>query len=154
MLKLYKEIDGELHYWETWETSKGKGMIHKGKVGDRGKDKEVKADYRKVIDQEIERLVKEDYDEITLENQHTLLIEYSLSKKENQLEVDRWKRLEELVDHALGWTGLGHCEGYTSDEEKGTLRCKVVDFDQAVSLLKEGLERSAFGGYSDMKLER
>ncbi|MFK7808415.1 MAG: hypothetical protein AB8F74_11490 [Saprospiraceae bacterium] len=150
MLKLYKEIEGELHYWETWETAKGKGMIHKGIVGDRGKDKEVKADYRKVIDQEIERLVKEDYDEIPLEAQDTLVVEYQLDVKENQLEEDRWKRLEELVDHALGWTGLGHCEGRESEETKVEISCRVVDVEKAVALLKDGLDRSAFKHYARM----
>lgn len=38
MLKLYKEIEEELHYWETWESGKNAGVVHKGIVRDRGKD--------------------------------------------------------------------------------------------------------------------
>jgi hypothetical protein len=34
MLKLYKPINGELHYWEAWDTGDESYIIHCGKVGD------------------------------------------------------------------------------------------------------------------------
>ena len=96
MLKLYKEIEGQLHYWETWETGKGTGLVHKGIVGDRGKDKEIKADYRNFIDKEIERLVKEGYDEIPLEEQGTLLIEFKVEGQGSKADLERREKLEAL----------------------------------------------------------
>ena len=36
MLKLYKPIDGELHYWEIWDTENKSYIIHWGKVGEEG----------------------------------------------------------------------------------------------------------------------
>jgi hypothetical protein len=34
MLKLYKPIGGELHYWEAWDTENKSYIIHWGKVGE------------------------------------------------------------------------------------------------------------------------
>lgn len=148
MLKLYKEIEGKLHYWETWESGKNSGVIHKGIIGDRGKDKDIKADYRNYIEKEIERLVKEGYDEISMEEQDTLLIEFKVEGKGSKADLERREKLQELVDHALGWTGLGHCEGGTEGEGTMEVLCKVVDFDVAAAYLKAGLDASDFKDYS------
>jgi len=148
MLKLYKEIEAKLHYWETWESGKDKGVIHKGIVGDRGKDKDIKADYRNFIDKEIERLVKEGYDEIPLEEHDTLLVEFKVEGKGTKADMERRAKLEELIDHALGWTGQGHCEGGTEGEGSMEVICKVVDFDIAAAYIKAGLDGSEFKDYS------
>jgi hypothetical protein len=148
MLKLYKVIENQLHYWETWETGKNSGLIHKGIAGDRGKDQEVATDYRNVIDRELERLVKEGYDEIPPEDMDSLLIEFKAVKPSGKTAAEHWERLEELLDNALGWAGLGHCEG-TATEENGmmTVLCEVVDFDLAAEHIKAGLVDTEFKDY-------
>jgi hypothetical protein len=42
LLKFYKVIDNELHYWETWDKDDKTAIIHWGIVGQQGQDKEVK----------------------------------------------------------------------------------------------------------------
>jgi hypothetical protein len=147
MLKLYKVIENQLHYWETWETGENSGLIHKGIAGDRGKDQEVKTDYRNVIDRELERLVKEGYDEILPEDMDTLLIEFKPKGATAKTAPEHWERLEELLDNGLGWVGLGHCEG--TEEENGimTVVCEVVDYSLAAAYIKAGLDDSEFKDY-------
>ena len=82
MLKLYKRIDNELHYWETWDKSEKIGIIHWGKVGERGEDKEVKSikglNFREEIQKEVNEKIAEGYSQIDSENQKVLLIEYNI----------------------------------------------------------------------------
>ncbi|MFT5262601.1 MAG: hypothetical protein ACI8YQ_001337 [Polaribacter sp.] len=148
MLKLYKEIEEQLHYWETWESGKDSGVIHKGTIGDRGKDKDIKTDYRNFIDKEIERLVKEGYDAIPLEEHDTLLVEFKIEGNGSKADMERREKLQELIDHALGWTGLGHCEGGTEGDGTMEVVCKVVDFSFASAYIKAGLDGSEFKDYS------
>ncbi|MBK9421322.1 MAG: hypothetical protein IPN44_09740 [Flavobacteriales bacterium] len=53
MLKLYKLIDNQLHYWETWDKDEKTAIVHWGVVGQRGQDKEVKgglfSNFRKTV---------------------------------------------------------------------------------------------------------
>jgi hypothetical protein len=43
MLKLYKHLNNEISYWETWEKNSKTAIIHWGIVGTRGQEKEVKS---------------------------------------------------------------------------------------------------------------
>ena len=36
MLKLYKLIDNQLHYWETWDKDEKTAIVHWGIVGQTG----------------------------------------------------------------------------------------------------------------------
>ena len=47
MLKLYKNINNELHYWETWENNKNTSTIHWGIVGHAGETKTIKSSFLK-----------------------------------------------------------------------------------------------------------
>jgi len=53
MLKLYKLIDNQLHYWETWDKDDKTAIVHWGIVGQIGQDKEVKSglfsNFRKTV---------------------------------------------------------------------------------------------------------
>ena len=59
MLKLYKNINGELHYWETWNSSEETAIIHWGEVGQKGKHKEVKnglsSTIREIVQKELDK---------------------------------------------------------------------------------------------------
>ena len=66
MLKLYKQINKEIHYWETWYKDNKTGIVHWGVVGQRGEDKEVKSKFlsgfRKEIQKEIDKMVDDGYE--------------------------------------------------------------------------------------------
>jgi len=58
MLKLYKLIDNQLNYWETWDKDDKTAIVHWGIVGQRGQNKEVKgglfSNFRKIVQKEID----------------------------------------------------------------------------------------------------
>jgi hypothetical protein len=45
MLKLYKRIDNQLQYWETWDKDEKTAIVHWGIVGQCGQTSEVKTAY-------------------------------------------------------------------------------------------------------------
>ena len=59
MLKLYKDIDGTLQYWETWDKDEKTGIIHWGVVGDKGQDEEIKSSLLTNFRKKIQKLVDE-----------------------------------------------------------------------------------------------
>ncbi len=67
-MKLYKRVDGELHYWQTWDIDDKKGAIQKGIVGQRGDYKEIKSgllsSFRKVIQKEVDNYCEDGYEEV------------------------------------------------------------------------------------------
>lgn len=58
-LKLYKNIDGKIQYWETWDVNEKTASVHWGVLGEKGEDKEVKSDlftnFRKKVQKEIDK---------------------------------------------------------------------------------------------------
>ena len=59
MLKLYKQIDDQLHYWETWDSDSNGAIIHWGIVGETGEQKDVRSglfsSYKKAVQREIDQ---------------------------------------------------------------------------------------------------
>ena len=82
MLKLYKQVDNEIHYWETWDQDKKTGIIHWGVVGEPGQNKEIKSgilsSFRKEIQNEINKQLENGYGVIDEDDHFTLLIEYKV----------------------------------------------------------------------------
>ena len=68
MLKLYKQVDNEILYWENWDKDEKTGVVHWGVVGQRGEDKEIKSgffsNFRKEIQKEVDKKMQDGYDEI------------------------------------------------------------------------------------------
>ena len=147
--KLYKKIDGELHYWESWDNQDGKSAtVHWGKVGERGEDKVIKSDifsnYQKKVQKEIDKL--NGYTEI--EDQYTLLIEYNVEGMGEGKDVDKRHALEDRMQETLGWTGLGNCDGGSIGSGTMEVCCFVVDFDVAKKVIEADLKGTEFGDFT------
>ena len=102
MLKLYKNIDGELHYWETWNSDKKTAIIHWGKVGQKGTDKEVKnrlsTNFREIVQKEIDEKIIEGYTEFDENKLSFLEIEYKIDGFGSEEDLDKRHRLESRMN--------------------------------------------------------
>jgi hypothetical protein len=149
MLKLYKNIDGILHYWETWDRDNKTGVIHWGIVGERGQSEEIKSDLLKSFKVKIQKLVdqkiKEGFEEI--EDLYTLLIEYSIDGNGLPQDVDKRHKLEKRMNELLGWTGLGNCDGGSIGSGTMESCCFVVDFEIAKRVIEQDLKNTEFENY-------
>lgn len=77
-----------------------------------------------MIDKEIERLVKDGYDAIELEDHNTLVIEFAINGDGTKEDLVKRLQLEDHLDNALGWSGLGHCDEGT--QGGGTMEIHYV----------------------------
>lgn len=156
MLKLYKQIDNRLYYWETWEQDDNAAMIHWGMVGERGEYKEIKSglfsSFRKTIQKETEEKQRNGYREFDEVKMAFLEIEYLIDGFGTGEDLDKLHRLEEHLDELLGWTGLGHADGNSIGSGTMEAGCIVVDFDIAKKLIEEDLAGTEFGNYSRIYL--
>jgi hypothetical protein len=83
MLKLYKLIDNQLHYWETWDNNDKSATVHWGIVGQHGENKVVKSslysNFRKTIQKEIDDKINKGYTELEDDKATSLEIEYIIN---------------------------------------------------------------------------
>jgi predicted DNA-binding WGR domain protein len=152
MVKLYKQIDNQLYYWETWDNDDNSATVHWGVVGQRGQGKEVKSglfsDFRKEVQKEINRKINEGYSEFEDDKVSFLEIEYVVNGFGTEQDLDKRHRLEERMDEVLGWTGLGHCNGGSIGSGTMEVGCIVVDFEIAKKVIVENLEGTEFENYT------
>jgi len=152
MLKLYKEINNQLHYWETWDLKDGQGaIVHWGIVGEKGQHKTLLAattpDLKDEVQKEIDQLKGDDYAEIDIEDHYTLLIEYEIEGKGTAEDLAKRHRLEAKLDQTLGWTGLGHCDGGSIGSGSMEIFCYVVDFETAKMVIEADVKDTEFADY-------
>ena len=152
MLKLYKKIADEIFYWETWDKDSKTGVVHWGKVGERGSDKEVKSglfsDFRKEIQKEIDKFSSQGYHEVSVDEHNTLLIEYKVDGMGTPEDLEKRTRLQNRMDGTLGWTGLGHCDGGSIGSGTMEVCCFVVDFEIAKKVIENNLKNTEFADYA------
>ena len=152
MLKLYKQIDSKLHYWETWDTDDNSAIVHWGIVGDTGEQKEVKSgllsSFKKAVQKEIDQKLKEGYTEFHDDKVFFLEVEYEIDGFGTEENLDKRHRLEERLNELLGWTGLGHVDGGSIGSGTMEAGCVVVDFEIAKRVIEHDLKATEFGNYS------
>ena len=150
MLKLYKNIGETLHYWETWDKDEKTGIIHWGAVGEKGQSEEVKssllANFRKKIQKLVDEKIAEGYEQ--MDDVYTLLIEYKVDDMGAPEDLDKRHRLENRMNHTLGWTGLGHCDGGSMGGGTMEACCFVVDFNLAKKIIEQDLRGTEFENYT------
>ena len=151
MLKLYKETDGIINYWETWDNDDTSGTVHWGQLGERGEDKVVKSGYGEnfhdKIQNEINKKIEEGYRPVDEGDLYVLLVEFKVDGMGNQSDLEKRTRLQSRMDETLGWTGLGHCDGGTIGSGSMEVCCLVVDFGIAKKVIEKDLRDTEFSDY-------
>ena len=154
LIRLYKLINDELHYWETWDTEEKLTIIHWGKVGETGQHIELNpklhTDYKKIIQNEMNQKISEGYCAIEEEKFAVLEIEYTIDDFGSEADLDLRHRLEEQIDEVLGCTGLGFCDGGSIGSGSMEVCCVVVDFEIAKKVIEESLLNTEFSNYSSI----
>lgn len=130
MLKLYKEQEGDLLYWEAWEDGR-EIVIHWGILGDRGESMVVPLPEFEPPMSAIEEHAKEareaGFSEKRPDDLYELVIRYEISGRGAPDDVERAYLIEELMDETLGWTGNGYCEGNDLTDGALNVYCHVVE---------------------------
>lgn len=151
-MKLYKRVDGELHFWETWDINDKTGATHNGIVGQRGDYMEIKSglfsSFRKEIQKQVDNYCKDGYEEVDIDDHFTLLIEFKVDGMGTPEDVEKRTRLQDRMNETLGWTGLGHCDGGSIGSGTMEVCCYVIDFEIAKSVIEQDLKDTEFSDYT------
>lgn len=151
MLKLYKRVDGILHYHEAWFDGK---TIYEywGVVGEQGKTKKHRLPKGKDDDEAILEVLSsaadDGYRPIDLDDHATLLIEYAVDDFGTTEDLDKRHALEDRMNETLGWTGLGACDGGSIGSGTMEVCCFVVDFEIAKRVIEADLARTKFFNFT------
>jgi hypothetical protein len=152
LLKLYRFVDGKKEYWETWENGDGSHTIHWGELGTRGESKRVKSSLfskaEKILQSEVKNLYEQGFRPIDNDEHRTLLIEYAVDGMGDARDVEKRHRLEERMNEALGWTGLGACDGGSIGSGSMEVCSIVVDIEVAKAVIERDLTGTEFENYT------
>jgi hypothetical protein len=151
MIKLYKSIDGQLHYHEAW-TGDGLILEHWGKVGEKGERREHKVPRGRqavaVLEDVLLDIREDDYAEIDEDVQPMVVIEYRVDGMGSARDLDKRAAIQDRMDEVLGWTGLGYCDGGSMGKGTMEVACRVVDAAVAKRVIEADLQGTDFGDYA------
>jgi hypothetical protein len=143
MRKLYKSLDGVLHYLETWNRE-GVAVIHSGRVGDRGTTRELRPEpgenAEAVMSRELAGGERQGYSPIKAEDHASVVVQYSVEDWETDEALGLRHTVEEILNDALGWSGNGHCDGGDISRKTINVWCKVVDLESAKQTIISALQ--------------
>ena len=151
MRKLYKQIDGVLHYHEAW--CNGRTVYeHYGVVGKRGATKTHRlprgADAEEVIPAILRPAAEAGYRPIEIDDHGRLLIAYAVEGMGTPADLNTRHALEERMNEILGWTGIGMRDGGSIGSGTMEVCCFVVDFDIAQRVIAADLEATEFSDFT------
>jgi hypothetical protein len=113
-VRLYKRGRRSIRYWEAWTRGLW-GVVHEGRVGDRGKSKDLLPLPDRPVEQQIaeeaEKVRGKGYAEIPREKQYQVVVQYRLQTWGSVEDLDKAHEIEHLFNECLGWTGNGFCDG-------------------------------------------
>lgn len=148
MIKMVKEVNGILEYWEIWFNDASKEFfIHYGKVGDTGhhytKKKRFGQNTEKYMSKIAEEQIEKGFAYLDEESLIQVVIQFKTNGEEEVHEdLDLRYKVEGLMNECLGWTGNGYCDG--GDYGSGTMNvfCHVVDLTKAVITIVDELKKN------------
>lgn len=158
MKKFYYPRGNPQRYWEYWDNEDGSHTVHWGELGTEGESTVIKRRLLTSSRSQVLKLEKEfkseGYEEIDFDDQHVLLIEYTVDGFGNAGDLNKRHSLESYMNEVLGWTGLGHCDGGSIGSDTMEVCCFVVDYEMARQVVIERLRETEFSDYSRIYQER
>ena len=151
MEKLYKRVDGVLHYHEAW-AYRGSVTEHWGVVGERGSTREVAQPRGMSADATVATVLRpareSGYAPIDMQDHRRLIVEYPVDGFGTPTDLDKRYALEDLLNEITGWTGLGYCDGGSIGSGTMEACCFVVDFEIASRVIATALATTTFSDFS------
>lgn len=149
-IKLHKPSGDNVLYWETWSIDAKTAVTHWGKLGNNGDQKEVKAgnnkDLRASINNRINKLIAEGYQDIPYENYHLMILTFEMESIGEAEDLERKEDLRNMITAILGWTGNGNCDEAEVREDKTILYADVLKPDFALQSLKAAFKEEELTG--------
>jgi hypothetical protein len=151
MTKLYKRIGKTLQYHEAW-VHEGTVVEHWGECGDKGKSRESKigngVDEEDAVESALEQARADGFTEIEEDDIVILLVEYEIDDMGTTSEIEKRHAVEDLLNSALGWAGIGHVDGGSIGSGTMEVCCFVADGQIATQVIEKALKETKFADYT------
>ncbi|MGE6257484.1 hypothetical protein ACQKCU_06155 [Heyndrickxia sporothermodurans] len=145
MIKMIKQVNDEVLYWEVWKDGKAL-IIHYGTLGDVGETEEMKLSLFQKAEKLMDELAKERDDEgyeyLDEEELIELVVQYSYEEDEMEAPLVKRHNVEGLMNECLGWTGNGFCDGGDIGSGTANIFNYVVDVEMATQTIIEELRNN------------
>lgn len=138
MFKLYRKTGDQLLYREAWWHD---GMVveHLGTCGEQGEIIEHLANTPEEAEVVLGRLKKkaeaDGYKQISPDDRATIVVEVPIDGFGEMSDLELRHKLEEHLNEAIGWVGLGHCDGGSIGSGSMEIFMDVVDYELGKSWL-------------------
>jgi len=153
MIKLYgRDLAGRIErYHEAWLI--GDNITeHFGILGSMGQTKAHKLRRNLSNEDNLELVLstarQHGFAPVAIESHAWLIVEYTNAAHSTREERVKLEEVEHRLDERLGWTGLGHCDGYGFGSGTMEVACRVVDFRLAREVVQKDLAGTKYGDYS------
>ncbi|RJS50130.1 WGR domain-containing protein [Bacillus sp. PK3_68] len=147
MIKMIKQLDDEIVYWEVWRDGRTL-VIHYGTVGDTGETEEKKLALsqkaKKVMDELANEKANEGYDYLDEDELFELVVQYPCEENQMDAVLEKRHHVEELMNECLGWTGNGACDGGDIGSGTANIFNYVVDIEKATKTILNELKNNNF----------
>ena len=151
MMKLYKRVDGQLHYHEAF-VEDGELVEHWGIVGETGDKRATPAARLRTERSQVAKVLAAPlaagFEPIDLDDHAVLLIEFAVDGFGTDADLAKRHALQDRMDETLGWAGLGHCDGGSIGSGTMEVCCYVVDFPIARRVIAADLADTEFADYT------
>lgn len=143
MIKMVKQSDAEVSYWEVWQDGKML-IIHYGAIGNTGETEEKKLSLsqkaEKVMNELAEEKADQGYDYLDEDELFELVIQYSYEEDQMKETLKKRHQVEDLMNECLGWTGNGSCDGGDIGSGTANILNYVIDVEKATKTIIEELK--------------
>lgn len=145
MIKMIKQLDDEIVYWEVWRDGKTL-VIHYGTVGNTGETVKKKLALsqkaKKVMDELANEKANEGYDYLDEDELFELVVQYPCEENQMDAVLEKRHHVEELMNECLGWTGNGACDGGDIGSGTANIFNYVVDIEKATKTILNELKNN------------
>lgn len=143
MIKLIKQVDDEVLYWEVWRDGRTL-LIHYGTVGDTGETEEMKLplfkNAAKIMNELADEKGDEGFESLDEDELIELVVQYSFEEKDTMATLEKRHSVEDLMNECLGWTGNGSCDGGDIGSGTANIFNYVIDPVKAAKTIIEELK--------------
>lgn len=147
MLKLYKQENEKILYWQSWENKSNSYIIHHGELGEKGEFSEIEDSIYK----RASTIVKEKTQSIRdlgfkeLKELKMMTIQFKIDEFGTMNDLDERYEVDELINDTLTWTGLGQCEDYEIGSGTMNISFMAVDSNIAAKVIVNLLKKNNYG---------
>jgi hypothetical protein len=147
MIEIYKRDRDGCHYWRAWRHQRIV-VLNWGKVGERGRTHQIRLKKgqaaKAVIEEAARKPIAEGYGAIDPEEYDTVVVQYQLAGWGSVDDLDRRRKIEEVLNECLASTCNGFCDGGDLGSGEMNLYCLVIDPSAVRNAIVSALKKNRF----------